>query len=399
MSAQEAGEAAVELTVALSRLSALRLAALAQADRTDIAATVDATSTAAWLRSRLPVTASAAARDLRLAQALDSERHGPTATALAGGAVLPEQAAVVVEAVDALPSSLTAEQRRKAEEHLLGEARHHDARALAVLGRHLLEVVDPDLADAELARRLEAEEEAATRATSFAMSSDGHGRTSGRFVIPDAVGTMLRTQLQALANPQRPDPIARVEADGAQRPGPVVLGDAFVAYVERYPADRLPETGGVAATVVVTVPLETLEGRLGSGQVLGSPGTRLSPGAARRLACTAGVVPVVLGGESQVLDQGRRARTATKAQRLALTVQQRGVCGMDHCDTPAAWCDAHHWRGRWVDGAPTDIDDLVLVCARHHTLAHLPGRRIERIAVGRFRLRREGTAPELHPPP
>ena len=399
MSAQEAGEAAVELTVALSRLSALRLAALSQADHTDVAATVDATSTAAWLRSRLPVTASAAARDLRLARALDSERHAPTAAALASGVVLPDQAAVVVEAVDALPSSLTAEENRKAEEHLLGEARHHDARALAVLGRRLLEVVDPDLADAELARRLEAEEEAAARGTSFAMASDGHGRTSGRFVVPDAVGAMLRTQLQALANPHRPDPIARVEADGATRPGPVVLGDAFVAYVERYPADRLPETGGVAATVVVTVPLETLEGRLGSGQVLGSPGTSLSPAAARRLACTAGVLPAVLGGEGQVLDQGRRARTATKAQRLALTVQQDGVCGIEDCGAPAAWCDAHHWRARWADGAPTDLDDLVLICARHHTLAHLPGRRLERRAVGRFRLRRDEAPPEPHPPP
>ena len=399
MSADEAGEAAVELTVAMSRLTALRLAALAQADRTDVAASVDATSTPAWLRSRLPVTAPSAARDLQLARALDAERHAPTAAALAAGDVLPDQAAVIVEAVDALPSSLPADQHRKAEEHLVGEARHHDARALALLGRHLLEVVNPELAEVELARRLEAEEAAAARATSFAMSSNGHGRTSGRFVVPDAIGAMLRTHLQALANPHRPDPIARVETDGTRRPGPVVLGEAFNAYVERYPVDRLPETGGVSATVVVTMPLETLEGRLGAGLVLASPGTLLSPAAARRLACTAGVVPAVLGTDGQVLDQGRRARTATKAQRLALTVQQDGVCGIEHCGAPAAWCDAHHWRGRWADGAPTDLDGLVLVCARHHTLAHLPGRAVERVAVGRFRLVRRHELPEPQPPP
>jgi hypothetical protein len=313
--------------------------------------------------------------------------------------VLPDQAAVVVEAVDALPGSLTDDERRKAEEHLLGEARHHDAKALAVLGRHLLEVIDPELADAELARRLEAEEAVAARTTSFAMTSDGRGRTSGRFVVPDAVGAMLRGHLQALANPHRPDPIARVQADGSPRPRPVVLGDAFVAYVERYPVDRLPETGGVSATVVVTMPLETLEGRLGPGRALGSPGTLLSPAAARRLACTAGVVPAVLGTQGQVLDQGRRARTATKAQRLALTVQQDGVCAIERCDAPAAWCDAHHWRGRWADGATTDLDDLVLVCGRHHTLAHLPGRRLERVGVGRFRLRRREDRPSDPDPP
>ena len=399
MSPAEAGEATVELTLAVSRLTALELATLAHADRTDVAAGVDATSTAAWLRSRLPVTATAAAGAVRLAVALETDRHAPTAEALASGSVLPDQAAVVVAAVDALPTCLADEERRKAEEHLLGEARHHDARALAVLGRHLLEVIDPDLAECELARRLEAEEEAAARATTFAISSDGHGRTSGRFVVPDAVGAMLRTQLQALTNPHRPDPIARVEEDGTRRPRPVVLGDAFVAYVERYPVDRLPETGGVAATVVVTMPMATLEGRLGHGQLLGSPGTLLSPAAARRLACTAGVVPAVLGSDSQVLDQGRRARTATKAQRLALTVHQGGVCGIEHCGAPAAWCDAHHWRGRWVDGAPTDLADLVLICARHHTLAHLPGRRLERSAVGRFRIRRQEERADPAPPP
>jgi hypothetical protein len=398
MSAEEAGEATVELTIALSRLTALRLATLAQADRTDAAATVDATSTAAWLRSRIPVTAPIAARDVRLAKALDADCHASTAAALAAGSLLPDQAAVVVQAVDALPSSVLPEQRRKAEEHLLGEAQRHDARALAVLGRHLLEVVDPALADAELARRLEAEEAAAARATSLTMGSDGHGRTSGRFVVPDVIGAMLRAQLEALANPNRPDPIPRLETDGTRRPRPVVLGEAFVAYVERYPVDRLPESGGVAATVVVTVPLETLEGRLGSGRLLGSPGTLLSPAAARRLACTAGVVPAVLATDSHVLDQGRRARTATKAQRLALTVQQKGVCGIEDCGAPAAWCDAHHWRGRWADGATTDLDGLVLICPRHHTLAHLPGRRLEQVSVGCFRLRR-GELPEPQPPP
>jgi hypothetical protein len=230
------------------------------------------------------------------------------------------------------------------------------------------------------------------------MSSDGHGRTSGRFVVPDVVGAMLRTQLQALANPGRPDPIPRVEGDGSKRPATVVLGDAFVAYVERYPVDRLPETGGVAATVVVTMPLATVEGRLGAARLLGSH-TQVSPGAARRLACAAGVVPAILGTEGQVLDHGRRARTATKAQRLALTVQQQGVCGIEHCGAPSAWCDAHHWRGRWADGATTDLDDLVLICARHHTLAHLPGRHLDRVATGRFVLRRgEGSTRADDPP-
>ena len=166
-----------------------------------------------------------------------------------------------------------------------------------------------------------------------------------------------------------------------------MLGDAFVEYVQRYPTDRLPTTGGVNATVVVTVPLATLEGRLTAADVLGST-HQLSPGAARRLACSAGVVPAVLDGGSHVLDLGRRARTATRHQCLALTVQQTGVCGVEHCDRPTTWADAHHWKRRWTDGGNTDLAELVLLCTRHHTLVHLPGRHLATVPGGRYRIQR-----------
>jgi hypothetical protein len=202
---------------------------------------------------------------------------------------------------------------------------------------------------------------------------------------------MLRTALHAVANPARPDPITRTEPDGTprgrRRATSAVLGDAFVQLVERFPAEDLPTTGGVNATVVVTVPLATLEGRLGAADLLGTS-HQLSPGAARRLACSAGVIPAVLDTDSRVLDLGRRARTATTSQRVALAVQQQGTCGVEHCDRPAAWADAHHWRQRWVDGGRTDLTDLVLVCRRHHTLSHLPGRALAPQPGGRYRIRR-----------
>ena len=383
----ETTETVVELTRALGQLRALQLAVLAHADVLDVAATVDATSTAAWLRSLVPFTGPAATREVRLAAALGREVHEPVATALAAGRVLAEQAEVVVAAVDALPAAVGTADRRKAEEHLLDLAAVHDAAALRVLGRHVLEVIDPDAADEQLARQLEAEETAAARTTSLSLVDDGHGTTTGRFRVPTLVGEMLRAALQALANPQRPDPIARTAGDGSRRATPAVLGDAFAEYVQRYPTDRLPATGGVAATVVVTVPLATLEGRLQAADLLGST-HQLSPGAARRLACAAGVLPAVLDGDSHVLDLGRRTRLATRPQRLALTVQQSGTCGIEHCDRPTTWADAHHWRHRWTDGAPTDLADLVLLCSRHHTLTHLPDRHLDRRPGGRFRIRR-----------
>jgi hypothetical protein len=82
------------------------------------------------------------------------------------------------------------------------------------------------------------------------------------------------------------------------------------------------------------------------------------------------VIPVVLGGKSQVLDVGRRRRFHTKAQRIALAVQHGG-CYADGCERPSAWCHAHH-LDPWSMGGNTSVERGALLCARHHTLAHHP---------------------------
>src|SRR3712207_733106 len=74
----ETTETVVELTTALARLRALQLAVVAHADVLDVAATVDATSTAGWLRTLLPVTGPGATKDVRLAADLTQEAHEPT---------------------------------------------------------------------------------------------------------------------------------------------------------------------------------------------------------------------------------------------------------------------------------------------------------------------------------
>lgn len=45
---------------------------------------------------------------------------------------------------------------------------------------------------------------------------------------------------------------------------------------------------------------------------------------------------------------------------------------MPGCDRPASFCDGHHVR-HWVDGGPTDLTNLLLLCRRHHVLVHRPG--------------------------
>jgi hypothetical protein len=90
--------------------------------------------------------------------------------------------------------------------------------------------------------------------------------------------------------------------------------------------------------------------------------------AARRLACDAGITRVITAGASQPLDVGRRTRTIPPALRTALTVRDRG-CVWPGCDRPPPWTDAHHLIP-WIDGGPTNLDNLALLCRRHHRSVH-----------------------------
>ena len=122
----------------------------------------------------------------------------------------------------------------------------------------------------------------------------------------------------------------------------------------------------VAATVVVTMTLEALLGVEQAATL--DTGERITAGEGRRLACEAGIISAVLGGPSEVLDLGRKSRFHTEPQRLALMLRDQG-CATTGCDWPPAMCHAHHTTP-WSHGGNTTVHDAVLLCPRHHTLAH-----------------------------
>ena len=72
-------------------------------------------------------------------------------------------------------------------------------------------------------------------------------------------------------------------------------------------------------------------------------GTPISGATARRLACEAGILPAVLGADSEVLDLGRSRRLASVAQRRALLTQWRH-CPFPGCTIPIGWTRAHQPR-------------------------------------------------------
>jgi hypothetical protein len=153
-----------------------------------------------------------------------------------------------------------------------------------------------------------------------------------------------------------------------RRPTAQRLGAAFVELVERLDPDSLPKAGGVNATVVVTMTLDSLKDGLAAATL--DTGDRISAATARRLACEAGVVPVVLGGRSQPLDVGRSQRLFTGPQRIALGVRDGG-CTARGCDAPPAMCHAHH-DDLWAHQGRTAVERGRLLCPFHHRRIHDP---------------------------
>ena len=97
-------------------------------------------------------------------------------------------------------------------------------------------------------------------------------------------------------------------------------------------------------------------------------GTALTAATIRRLACDAGVIPIVLGSDGDVLDVGRRTRTVPRALRNALVIRHAG-CTFPGCDLSPSWCDGHHLH-HWSDGGPTNLANLALLCSTHHHIVH-----------------------------
>ena len=164
-----------------------------------------------------------------------------------------------------------------------------------------------------------------------------------------------------------PDPVCAHDGSDPREAG-ARLWDALVEACSRLAAtDSLPHAHGAAVRITVTTSFDDLQDRLANRGTLPS-GDSLSAAAVRRMACDAEIIPAVLGTESQVLDVGQSNRLVTSAIWLALVLRDRH-CAFPGCTRLPIACDAHHIR-HWADGGVTGLDNLVLLCRKHHTITH-----------------------------
>jgi hypothetical protein len=200
---------------------------------------------------------------------------------------------------------------------------------------------------------------------------------------------MLEKAILALTSPTRAVAVTSTGID-PDLPTPVRRGIALTQLLEAVCADDLPRTGGCGATVVVTMTLEQLLADLNTAGAVGvatlDTGAIISASEARRLACSAGIIPLVLGGQCQPLDLGRKRRLHTEAMRVAMGIRDGG-CTAEGCQTPPGLCHAHHDHP-WSHGGKTNVQTGRLLCPHHHRRLHDPGYLTTHLPNGKLRFHR-----------
>jgi len=371
LSASEKRQALLMTARLSSRAQAMHARMIACAD--DVADADGSRDVAAWVAHRAHTSHGSARRAQRLGVACEQRWHR-VAGALAGGQVSVDQGHVIVAALDELccagrlveaSAEEWADVLVRAELHLLEQAADFGPRALQRLGERLLEVVAPQWVEALEERQLRDAERAARRRTTLKVQGLGDGTALVKARVPVSVALRLTTLLESFTNPRKAAGEELAE-DGRRVPYERRLGEAFCSLLESIDPSRLPLHGGDATTVVITMDLKALVEGLGTATL--ADGSRITAGEARRLACSANLVPAVLGTRSVPLDLGHATRLFSPGQRKALAIRDR-ECRANGCTIPATWCEAHHVNP-WSAGGKTDLDNGMLLCSHHHHLIH-----------------------------
>jgi hypothetical protein len=266
--------------------------------------------------------------------------------------------ALMARTADALQGSSTAAPFEETE--LLEKAREFSVGRLWHFCHHLRHALDPEGFTAEQRR--------ATEERSLKLSPCEDGALLIEGWLDSAGGAALRTALEPLALPH---------GDHDERCRERRNADALVEiFTHVQDSGTLPQRPHLQ----VTASLDTLRGLAGSPAGDMEYSLPVSAETVQRLACDGTITRVVLSPESVVIDVGRARRVVAGPTRRALAARD-GHCRWPHCDRPASWSDAHHVI-HWSKGGETDLSNMVLLCHRHHWMAHEGGWQLVQTADG-----------------
>ena len=420
---------------AIARLSAVRLALVAAVDRDQVAAQTGLSGTPAWLASRSRSDSCRAAREVRLATALERDLPA-TKDALASGVVSTEHAHVIASAAAQLPDGLRRAERQAIEAALVERAKLVDPAALATSARRALAAAARSQAqvDAHEDRLLRTEQDAALARTRLTLHDNRDGTVTGHFTVPTLAGHILRKVVQQIASPRRfaqhaartarensaPRAAGTVRAPGATGAGlaagaggaglatgagGATLSGAQVRAAQwdafrRGSPSRTDDTGtgglgydtnwahryGTAFVELLEhLPTDHLSGKVNATVVVTIDHDQLKTqlGAAHLdtghdlSAGDARRLACNAGILPAVLGAGSVPLDLGRQTRFFTEPQRLALattydtCAAHGCDRPYAWSELHH-QDPWSTGGTTNLSHAVPLCGHHHRRIHDP---------------------------
>ncbi len=351
----------------------VELSVMAALDRADAATVLCQGNLRRVLTSALGISKAEAARrttayeQMGPRRSMLGEKLGPVRPSLAhaavSGEVSAEKAAIIMRGLKAVdhpgfdPEDIVA-----GEKLLADDAKVFSPEDLKILTQRVIDQIAPDGSrpDEQLQRSRRW----------FEMRPTADGGFVGEFRLTAACGAKLATLLRPLSKSRVDQPCAGGETESMGNRSRLVdertfgqrQHDAFEQC-----CDRLLREGGVRennapVTVIVTVDEKDLLRR--SGHATTTTGISLSTATLLEMADEAEIYRAVLDGSEVPLSLQRSKRCATRHQSMALIARDIG-CSFPGCAHPADYCERHHVVP-WIDGGPTDLDNLTLLCIYHH---------------------------------
>jgi len=96
----------------------------------------------------------------------------------------------------------------------------------------------------------------------------------------------------------------------------------------------------------------------------------------KRLCCDGRTVVMTETKDGEPLSIGRQSRVVPKGIERVVRARDKNTCRFPGCRNKR-FVDIHHIK-HWANGGETAVEQLMLLCSKHHTLVHEGGFRIDR---------------------
>jgi hypothetical protein len=184
-------------------------------------------------------------------------------------------------------------------------------------------------------------------------------RLHGTLDLDDAAATELEKAIQNAQTWEGTDDLRSV----AQRQGDALF-DVAAFYNTNHDGDGTPRhlptitLSADASTITTDVPEATND----------DTGRPISPACTATYLCDC-KIHVILRDANGAPEHFGRTTYSVPRTLFRQVAARDGGCRFPGCNRPVRFTDAHHINP-WEHGGPTDYDNLMLLCRRHHTFTH-----------------------------